>query len=102
MAVKIVTDSLSDITSDLASELGVTKTAVVGNKIRNETDKAYIISRLPGLEILGFLPYDQAVVDADIAGKPVLEASPSVAAEVNKIFAFLLSSENNAVVDKST
>lgn len=76
----------------LASELGVKNLAAVGNKIRGESDKEFLKSALPGLEFLGFIPYDQAVVDADLAGHSVLTASPRVAAAVKGIFEALVGS----------
>ncbi|MFC2052651.1 hypothetical protein ACFLT4_08025, partial [Chloroflexota bacterium] len=47
----------------LASEIGVQNVAVVGNKVRNQSDRKFLTSSLPGFEFLGFIPYDQAVVD---------------------------------------
>lgn len=70
----------------LARDLGIVNVSVVGNKVRGDADKAYIIAQLTGFEILGFLPYDQAVVDADLSGHLVLDASPAVATEAKRIF----------------
>jgi len=41
---------------------------------------------MPGFEFLGFIPYDQAVVDADLANLPFLDASPRVTDEVKNIY----------------
>ena len=70
----------------LAEDIGLKNIAIVGNKVRNETDKEFLVSSLPGLEFLGFIPYDHAIVDADLASKPVTTASQKVVSEVNKIF----------------
>lgn len=74
----------------LASELGLKKLAVVGNKIRNQSDKDFLVSSLPGFKFLGFIPYDQAIVDADLANRPVLEASSLVFSTVKDIYQALL------------
>lgn len=70
----------------LAQDLGVKNIALVGNKIRSKAEKEFINSSLPGSEFLGFIPYDQAIVDADLASLPILEASPQVTNEVKSIY----------------
>jgi len=78
----------------LASELGLKKLAVVGNKIRSQSDKDFLVSSLPGFKFLGFIPYDQAIVDADLANRPVLEASSLVFSTVKDIYQALLSTKS--------
>ncbi|MBI4285892.1 MAG: AAA family ATPase [Chloroflexi bacterium] len=73
----------------LAKDLGLPNIAVVANKVRNEADKKYLTESLPGLKFLGFLPYDQAIVNADLARQPVVASSLPVRAEAERIFAAL-------------
>ena len=54
----------------LAEGLGLSRIAVVGNKIRGERDVAYLRKHLEGFEILGFVPYDEAIVEADLENEP--------------------------------
>ena len=75
----------------LAQDLGLHNIAVVGNKIWNEADKEFIASNLPGIEILGFIPYDPAVTEADLANRPLFAASPQTAKEVKNIYDKLVS-----------
>jgi len=75
---------------DLAEDIGVNNIAVVGNKIRSESERSFIIDNLPDFQFLGFLPFDQAIVDADLANHSVLAASQMVVNEVTKIFQALL------------
>ena len=75
----------------LAQDLGLHNIAVVGNKIRSESDKEFITSNLPGIKTLGFIPYDPKVVAADQANRPLLDASQSVISEVRNIYQALLS-----------
>lgn len=70
----------------LAKDIGLRNIAVVGNKVRNQSDREFLISSLPDFEFLGFIPYDQAIVDADLANLPVLDASPQVTNEVKNIY----------------
>lgn len=74
----------------LAVDLGLRNVAVVGNKIRNESERQFIVSSLPGFDFLGFIPYDQALVDADIGHLPVLDSSQPIADAVQRIFQALL------------
>lgn len=73
----------------MAAEIGLRRVSVIGNKIRSESDKAFLQKTLPGMHFAGFLPYDPAVRDAEIWGKPVAKASAgmeSVIAEIIKHF----------------
>ena len=74
----------------LAEEIGLRNVAVVGNKVRNDSDKVFLRASLPGFEFLGFIPYDQAIVDADLANSSPLEASGGAKAAVNEIFQALI------------
>jgi CO dehydrogenase maturation factor len=75
----------------LAHDIGLQNIAIVANKVRNQTDKDFIIGSLPGMEFLGFIPYDQAVVEADLAGQSPLVASREVTNEARNIYQSLLS-----------
>jgi CO dehydrogenase maturation factor len=52
----------------LASQIGLANIAVVGNKIRNSSDEEFIRKYLKDFEILGFMPYDEKLVEADVKG----------------------------------
>jgi CO dehydrogenase maturation factor len=80
----------------LAQDLGLPKIVVVGNKIRSEAEKEFLIKNLPDFEFLGFIPYDQAVVDADLANQSILDASPLITDEVKKIYEALVSTNRVA------
>jgi len=72
--------------SRLAEDIGLHSIAVVGNKTRSQSDREFLISSLPDFTFLGFIPYNQAIVDADLANLPLLDASPQVTAEVRNIY----------------
>jgi CO dehydrogenase maturation factor len=74
----------------LAREIGLHNVAIVANKIRSQSDREFLTSSLSGFEFLGFIPYDQAIVDADVNHRPVLDASQPVISEVKKIYHALL------------
>jgi CO dehydrogenase maturation factor len=74
----------------LAEDLGLHKLAVVGNKIRGPADEAFLRKNLPGLPILGFIPFDEKIIEADLGGRPPYEAIPQLL-EVAKAIASQLS-----------
>ena len=74
----------------LASEIGLESLALVGNKVRNESDREFLISNLPDFSFLGFIPYDQAVIEADHANLSPLESSEKVRNAVSEIYDKLL------------
>jgi CO dehydrogenase maturation factor len=70
----------------LATDIGINKIAAVGNKIRSQNDREFLIANLPGFAFLGFLPFDSAITDAEVAGSNTLEASQPILTEVGSIF----------------
>jgi len=75
----------------LAQDVDLHNIAVVGNKIRSQSEKEFLLSSLSGFEFLGFIPYDQALVDADLANRPLLDSSRQITSEVKHIYHALLS-----------
>jgi CO dehydrogenase maturation factor len=62
----------------LAAEIGLNSIAVVGNKIRGDKDREFLLNHLNDFEFLGFLPYDDALIEADLSGvSPFDVDSPS-------------------------
>ena len=77
----------------LAQDLGLEKIAVVGNKIRTESEKEFIVKSLPDMEFSGFIPYDQALVDADLANRSLVDSSKQIITEVKRIYQSLMSAD---------
>ncbi len=69
----------------LAEDLKLAKLYLVGSKLRNEDDRAFIMSRSPGLPILGYLFNDERVIEADRKGVAVYNESPDLAEETRNI-----------------
>jgi len=74
---------------ELAKDIGLQNITVVGNKIRSDKDRDFLISRMPSFEFLGFIAYDQAIVEADLAGLPLINSSQKVMSDVKSITARL-------------
>jgi CO dehydrogenase maturation factor len=73
----------------LASEIGLRTIAVVGNKVRNDTDREFLRSQLHDFEFLGFLPYENALIEADLKGLSPYDVPSAAKAEVEAIIARL-------------
>ena len=69
----------------LAAELGVRQVRVVANKVRNEDDEAFIRSKIPQEDLLGFIHYNSEIIDADRQGKSPFDVSPNARAEISII-----------------
>lgn len=75
----------------LAQDIGLSNIAAVGNKVHSQAEQEFLTSSLPDFPFIGFIPYDPAILEADLAGRPRLSASPPIAGEVRKIYQTLLS-----------
>jgi len=65
----------------LASEIRLTNIGVIGNKIRSKADEDFLKANLPDFDFLGFMPYDDALIEADLNGiSPFDTDSPAKAA----------------------
>jgi CO dehydrogenase maturation factor len=62
----------------LANQIGLNRLWLVGNKIRSQEEQEFLRTNSPGLPVLGFLPVDLAVQEADRLGIPVYDHVPSL------------------------
>lgn len=69
----------------LATQLGIKHVRVVANKVRNAEDEAYIKERIPEEDLLGFMHYNQDVIDADRKGQSPYDFSEAAINEVRAI-----------------
>ena len=74
---------------ELAKDIGVKNIAVVANKIRGEQDRNFLISAMSDFEFLGFIPYDQSIIEAGLGNSPLSNSSPEVINRVRDIAARL-------------
>lgn len=68
--------------TQLAGELGIRRVRIVANKIRNQADRAALqdFCRAHGLPIIGEVPYDESLAEAEREGRPPLDFEPGGAA----------------------
>lgn len=69
----------------LAADLGIYQVSVVGNKVRSEEDMAFLRSRIPDDALLGFISYNEEVIDADRRGLSPYDVSPKALEEIRVI-----------------
>ncbi len=74
----------------LAGEIGLNKIAMIGNKIRSEKDIAFLETNLAEFLFLGFLAYDEALIDADLHGRSPYEGDSKTKSAINEIVAKLI------------
>jgi CO dehydrogenase maturation factor len=64
----------------LATDIGLTRLYLVGNKIRVPEEASFLTRESPGLEVLGHLPADLKVQEADRLNIPVYDHVPALRA----------------------
>jgi len=72
----------------LGKEIGIESFGIVGNKIRDDRQKSWIQSQFPQDQILGMIPYEEIIQNADLNEQPLIELlNDRLKAEFNKIYA---------------
>jgi len=69
----------------LAADLGITDVKVVANKIRGEEDEAFFHEHIPADDLLGFLPWDPDIAEADRKGLSPYDCAPATVEAVRRI-----------------
>lgn len=73
----------------LAKDIGIKRLGLVGNKVRNAEEAAFLEAESPGLPVLGMLPADLAVQEADRLGLAVYDHVPTLRQAAEAIAAHL-------------
>lgn len=71
----------------LSKEIGIKKIASVGCKIRDEKEAELIKNNLGDIPFLGYIPFDQRIIDADLSAIPPFETAPDLIRRVEEIVA---------------
>lgn len=66
----------------LANDIGLTRCWLVGNKVLNDDERIFLETETPGLPVLGIMPADLGVQEADRLGIPVYDHVPALRHEV--------------------
>jgi CO dehydrogenase maturation factor len=63
----------------LAEDLNLQRLYIVGSKVQDEEDEKFILENSPGLPVIGYIPVDDQVREADRLGVAVYHLSPGLA-----------------------
>ena len=74
----------AQITS-LAKDIGLTRLWLVGNKIHNAEEEDFLRAGSPGIPVLGMIPADLAIKDADRLGVTAYDHVPSLRQAVEQV-----------------
>lgn len=80
---------------ELAQHIGLDKIFIVGNKIRSDRDKEFLKEKLGDFPFLGFIPYDEALIEADMRGVFAEDLSTETRAAFESIGQKLLKMNEN-------
>ncbi|MBN2472054.1 MAG: AAA family ATPase [Anaerolineae bacterium] len=69
----------------LANDIGLEKLWLVANKVRDKEEQAFVLAETPGIPVLGMLPADLAVQEADRLGVAVYDHVESLRASAEQI-----------------
>lgn len=69
----------------LAADIGIHQVYIVGNKMRNEKDRAFILEHLPNDQVLGFLPFSERAISADMEGVAVFDVDDQLVSSAREI-----------------
>jgi len=73
----------------LANDIGLERLWLVANKVRDDEERAFVQAETPGIPLLGMLPADPAVQEADRLGVAVYDHVPALRAAAAEIAARL-------------
>ncbi len=73
----------------LASDLGIKRVFIVGNKVQTEEDRQVITGNLKAFPILGFMSYNPRVMEADRRGVSPYDIDDRIKKEVEEILSNL-------------
>jgi CO dehydrogenase maturation factor len=60
----------------LSEEMRIKNLCIVGNKIRSEKDRNFLFHNMMNFNFLGFLPFNESIIEADLDDRPPYELNP--------------------------
>jgi len=90
-------DSVKRIT-EMARQIGIENIAVIANRIRTADDERFIRDSLPGMEIIGTVPFSERLMESDRDGRSVTDG---MGEEMKRIFSELAKTLQQKVLDRN-
>jgi CO dehydrogenase maturation factor len=69
----------------LAGDLGIKTVYAVGNKVMNEMHREFLKKELNGIPLLGFISYNDKLIELDLKGEAAFSNNEQLLSEVSKI-----------------
>jgi len=73
----------------LTQDIGLTKLAAVGSKVRNAKQEQFLLNNLDGIPLIGMLPFSDEIANADLESRPPSLDDPEIHGAIEKIAAEL-------------
>ncbi|MEJ2718489.1 MAG: carbon monoxide dehydrogenase accessory protein CooC [Deltaproteobacteria bacterium] len=73
----------------LTEDIGLTRVAAVGSKVRNEKEEAFLRNNLDGIPLVGIIPFSEEIAAADLESRPPSLDDPEIHAALERIAAEL-------------
>ncbi|MFQ6067374.1 MAG: AAA family ATPase [bacterium] len=70
---------------DLAKDIGIENIVVVGNKIRTDSEQKFIITNMPEFQFVGFVPYEEKILEADLANASPFDLNKDILPQIKQI-----------------
>ncbi len=70
---------------ELADDIGIKSICGIANKIRRESDREFFEKKVNSIQMLGYIPYDEEVIEADLSRLSVWDHGKETVKEVRKI-----------------
>jgi CO dehydrogenase maturation factor len=69
----------------LAGDIGLKNLYLVGNKVRGAGDREFLQQALEGFQFIGFIPYDEKIIEADLKGEFASDVSDETRTALEEI-----------------
>ncbi len=79
----------AELIRSLAQDIGIPRLYLVGNRVRDERDRQFILEQGPDIPLLGFLSDSPEAIEADMKGVAIFEMAPQLVREARLIAAQL-------------
>lgn len=70
---------------ELTDDIGIKSVYGIANKIRKASDRDFFAGRMNGMQMLGYIPFDEEVIEADLSRLSVWNQGKEMVREIRKI-----------------
>ncbi len=70
---------------ELTADIGLSKVAAVGSKVRSDKEEDFLRTNLDGIELIGMLPFSEEIASADLESRPPALDDPVIRQAIQRI-----------------